>query len=210
MTNSDDLAALEGARAEVRAVATEFRRAAGGATDAALHRRLQTLVDAEAGWFEAMEPGEQAAFGVAANRAIAHAVAELERRLAAEDLWFDPLTAPGWVPATESGWNTELPEWVIGFLRLFSRKETGPRLGELDDPANRVWILFLAAAKPLDPSSRSSGCLRRRSRTAAAGTTGSALGTPRSSTRAERSRAYGTGTASPTSGTVRCCPSAEP
>jgi hypothetical protein len=151
MTNSDDLAALEGARAEVRAVATEFRRAAGRATDAALHRRLQTLVDAEAGWFEAIGAGEQAAFRVAADRAIAHAVAELERRLAAEDLWFDPLTAPGWVPATESGWNTELPEWVIGFLRLFSRKETGPRLGELDDPANRVWILFLAAAKPLDP-----------------------------------------------------------
>lgn len=151
MTKSDDLAALEGARAEVRAVAAEFRRAAGPATDASLHWRLQALVEAEAEWFGAIEPQAQAAFRVAADRAIVHAVAELERRLADDDLWLDPLTAPGWVPATESGWNTELPEWVIGFLRLFSRKDTGPRLGELDDPANRVWILFLAAAKPLDP-----------------------------------------------------------
>jgi hypothetical protein len=151
MTNSEDLAALEGARAEVRAVASEFRRAAGPATDAALRWRLQALVEAEAEWFEAIEPGAQAAFRAAADRAIAHAVAELERRLADDDLWLDPLTAPGWAPVSESGWNTELPEWVIGFLRLFSRKDTGPRLSELDDPANRVWILFLAAAKPLDP-----------------------------------------------------------
>jgi hypothetical protein len=151
MRNSDDLADREGARAELRAIATEFCRAAGPATDAALHSRLQALVEAEAEWFEAIEPAEQAAFRVAADRAIANAVAEVERRLAEEDLWLDPLTAPGWVPATESGWNTELPEWVIGFLRLLSRKDTRPRLNELDDPANRVWILFLAAAKPLDP-----------------------------------------------------------
>jgi hypothetical protein len=151
MTNSDDLAALEGARADVRAIATEFRRAAGPAIGASLHGRLQALVDAEAEWFEAIEPAAQAAFRAAAERAIALAVAEVERRLADEDLWLDPLTAPGWVPATQSAWSTELPEWVIGFLRLFSSKDTGPRLGELDDPANRVWILFLAAAKPLDP-----------------------------------------------------------
>jgi hypothetical protein len=151
MTKSDDLAGLEGARAEVRAVAAEFRRAAGPATDAALRRRLQALMEAEAEWFDSIEPTAQAALRVAADRAIAHAVAEVERRLADEDLWLDPLTAPGWVPASESGWNTELPEWVIGLLRLFSRKDTGPLISELDDPANRVWILFLAAAKPLDP-----------------------------------------------------------
>jgi len=39
MGNSDDLAAREGARAELLAIATEFRRAAGPATDAALHWR---------------------------------------------------------------------------------------------------------------------------------------------------------------------------
>jgi hypothetical protein len=151
MTNPDDLAALEGARADVRAIATEFCRAAGPTTDAALRSRLQSLVEAKAEWFEAIEPAAQAAFRVAAERAIALAVAEVERRLAEEDLWLDPLTAPGLVPPTEGGWNTELPEWVIGFLRFFSRKDTGPRLGELDDPANRAWILILAAAKPLDP-----------------------------------------------------------
>jgi hypothetical protein len=151
MTKSEDRAAVEGARAEIRAIAGEFDRAAGPATEAALHWRLEALVQAEAHWFEAIEPDAQAAFRDAADRAIVLAAAEVERRLGDEELWFDPLTAPGLGPATETGWNSELPEWLIGIFRRFSRAETGHRPGELDDPANRVWVVFLSAAKPLDP-----------------------------------------------------------
>jgi hypothetical protein len=151
MTKADDRAALEGALTEVRAIAGEFRRAAGPATEAALHWRLQALVETESDWFGAIGPDAQAAFHEAADRAIALAVAEVERRLSDDELWLDPLTAPGLGPAYETGWNSELPEWLIGIFRRFSSKDTGPPLGELDDPGNRIWLVFLSAAKLLDP-----------------------------------------------------------
>lgn len=151
MTQPADHVALEGAIAEIRAVAAEFARAARPAVEEALRRRLEALLDARRSWFEALGPDIAGAFRTATDRAIAGGGAEVERRLADLDLWLDPLTAPGLAPRPESGWNSELPEWLIGILRRFATTRSGPALGELDDPGNRVWVAMLSAAKPLDP-----------------------------------------------------------
>jgi hypothetical protein len=135
----------------VLAIGAEFRRTAAPALDAALGWRLESLVQARAEWFGAMKPEVQIAFRAAAGQALALAVAEIDRRLADDELWLDPLTAPGLARAREQGWNSDLPEWFIGIVRLLSPKKTGPELGDLDDPGNRVWVALLSAAKPLDP-----------------------------------------------------------
>lgn len=135
----------------VLAIGEEFRRTAGPALDAALRWRLESLVQARTGWFEAMKPEVQAAFRAAAERAITLAVAEMDRRLADDELWLDPLTAPGLAQSPEHRWSGDRPEWFIGIARLLSPRKRGPDLGELDDPRNRVWVALLSTAKPLDP-----------------------------------------------------------
>jgi hypothetical protein len=150
-TTSSDREALEHARAAVLAIGEDFRRTAGPALDAALRWRLESLVQARAGWFDAMKPEVQAAFRAAADRAITLAVAEIDRRLADDELWLDPLTAPGLTGATQEPWSSDRPEWFIGIARLLSPRKRGPDLGDLDEPRNRVWVALRSAAKPLDP-----------------------------------------------------------
>jgi hypothetical protein len=150
VTRSRDPHAVERARAEVLAAAEEFRRSAGPAIAGALHRRLEDLVRGR-GEFAEMTAEVRAAFDQAAGRAIAQGAAEVERRLANDDLWLDPLTAPGLGADPDSGWDGSLPEWLIGILRRLTPTRHGVGPGELDHLNNRAWIALLAAADPLDP-----------------------------------------------------------
>ena len=151
MARSGNQAALEGARAEILAVAAQFRAAAGPIVDAALRRRIQALGRSRREWHERMSPEAGSVFEDAADRAIRAGTREVERRLALEDVWFQPFTAPGVVRRPETGWDGMAPEWITGFLRRFTRQQDTPTLGELDDPGNRVWVALLSAATPLDP-----------------------------------------------------------
>lgn len=150
MTRSRNPAALETARSEVLAAADELRRSAGPAVEAALHRRLENLVRRREE-FADMTAEVRTAFDEAAGRAIAQGAAEAERRLANDDLWLDPLTAPGLTTEPGSGWDGALPEWLIQVLRRLTPKRSGTGPGELDDLNNRAWIALLAVANPLDP-----------------------------------------------------------
>jgi hypothetical protein len=149
-TTSSDREALERARTAVLAIGAEFRRAAAPALDAALSWRLESLVQASPGWFGAMKPEVQVAFRAAADHAVTLAVAEIDRRLDDDELWLDPVTAPGLVRSAQHGWDGDLPEWLIGIVRLLAPKKREPELGDLDDPGNRVWVALVSAAKPLD------------------------------------------------------------
>jgi hypothetical protein len=135
----------------VLVIGEEFRRTACPALDAALRWRLDSLVHARAAWFEAMKPEVQVAFRAAAGQAVTVAVAEVDRRLADDEIWLDPLTAPRLAGAPEHRWSSDRPEWFIGIARLLAPRKRGPDLGDLDDPRNRVWVALLSAAKPLDP-----------------------------------------------------------
>lgn len=150
MTRSRDPNAVESAKAEVLAAAEEFRRSAGPAIAGALHRRLEDLVGGRVEFAE-MTAEVRTAFEQAAAGAIAQGAAEAERRLTNDDLWLDPLTAPGLGAEADSGWDGSLPEWLIGILRRFTPKRHGVGPGELDHLNNRAWIALLAAADPLDP-----------------------------------------------------------
>ena len=133
------------------AIGAEFRRTAGPALDAALRWRIESLVQARAEWYEAMKPEVQVAFRAAAGQAVTLSVAEIDRRLADEEIWLDPLTAPGLAGASKHRWSGDRPDWFIGVARLLPPRKRGPDLGDLDDPGNRVWVALLSAAKPLDP-----------------------------------------------------------
>lgn len=133
------------------AIGEEFRRSATPALDDVLRWRLESLVQARAGWFEALKPEVQAAFHASAERAITLAIAEVDRRLADDELWLDPLTAPGLAESLEHPWSSDRPGWFIGISRMLSPRKRAPDLGDLDDPRNRVWVALRSVAKPLDP-----------------------------------------------------------
>jgi hypothetical protein len=144
-----DVAALEGARAEVEAIAAEFASAAGPIVAAALRRRLAALVRARTPWFEGLGPGVAASFHEAAERAIARAGQDVAHRLAAPDVWLEPRVAPGVDGRPEMGWDA--PAWVSAVLRRLAGRAEGSGLEALDDPGHRVWVALLSAAKALDP-----------------------------------------------------------
>jgi hypothetical protein len=150
VTRSRDPNAVESAKADALASAEEFRRSAGPAIVGALHRRLEDLVSGREEFAE-MTAEVRTAFDEAAGRAIAQGASDAERRLANDDLWLDPLTAPGLGAEPDSGWDGSLPEWLIGVLRRLTPKRHGVGPGELDHLNNRAWIALLAAADPLDP-----------------------------------------------------------
>jgi hypothetical protein len=150
MARSDDDAALERARREILSIAAEFREAAAPAVREMLRRRLDALIEARRAWWGGLDGDVQDAFRSAASRAIAAGEAETRRRLEAEDVWLQPLVAPGMDERT-SGWDTSLPEWVTSLIQRFSPKTRGPEVDALDDPGNRIWLSLMAAARPLDP-----------------------------------------------------------
>jgi hypothetical protein len=117
---------------------------------AVLLARLERLVASEPEWHAALSDEVRAAFDDATERAIGQGAAEVEARLT-EDVWLDPLVAPGVRRSPGFSWEGDLPEWLISILRALTPRRSEERLGELDDVGNRVWIALLAAAKPLDP-----------------------------------------------------------
>ena len=151
MARSADHEALEGARADIRVVSSAFAKAAGPITAAALHRRLDALLEARGAWWDGLSEEVRRAFGEASDRAVSAAADGTARRLGDEDLWLSPLTAPGVTGPSEAGWDGALPEWLSSALRRFTRAPRRPAIDDLDDPGNRIWIALLAAAKALDP-----------------------------------------------------------
>jgi hypothetical protein len=145
-----DTAALEEARAEVVAAGEAFRRSAGPAVAAVLRSNLADLVASRPEWSARMTDEVRAAFREATEHAIAQGAAEVEARLT-DDVWLDPLIAPGVDRAPAPVWDGDLPDWLIGMLRVLIGRKRPERLGDLDDIGNRVWVAILAAAKPLDP-----------------------------------------------------------
>jgi len=148
---SKNPSALEDARAKVLEVGEAFRRAAGTAIVGALHARLEDLVASEPEWSATLTGEVKAAFREATERAIAQGAAEVEARLSGDDVWLNPLIAPGVDRSGAPGWEADLPDWLIGILRALSGKAKPDRLADLDDLGNRAWVALLAAAKPLDP-----------------------------------------------------------
>lgn len=150
MTPKSDPHAVADARASAITAGETFRRAAVPAIAAVLRARLERLVASDPEWHAALSDEVRAAFDDATERAIGQGAAEVEARLT-EDVWLDPLVAPGVRRSPGSSWEGDLPEWLISVLRALTPRRNEERLGELDDVGNRVWIALLAAAKPLDP-----------------------------------------------------------
>jgi hypothetical protein len=144
-----DVAAIEGARAEVEALGAEFAAAARPAVEEALRRRLAGRVDAGRAEVERLPPDVAASFRDAAERAVALAAEEVTRRLSAPDVWLEPRIAPGVEPGPEMSFDA--PAWVGAILRRLAPRPTGAELGELDDPGNRAWLAILSGARTLDP-----------------------------------------------------------
>ena len=157
MATSGNEPALEAARGEIAELARAFADRAGPVVEDALTRRLEALVEAHPERFGELRPEASAAFRASTAQAVVAGAALVSARLRAEDVWLEPYTAPGVVHRPEQGWEGSLPEFVSGFLKRFTRRDTGPVLGELDDPANRVWIALLSAARSLDPALREFG-----------------------------------------------------
>jgi hypothetical protein len=145
-----DASAIDEARTNVLAAGEAFRRAAGPAISAALRSNVEALVALEREWSSAMSNEVRSAFYDATERAIAQGAGEAVARLT-DDVWLDPLIAPGMDGSAVPGWEVDLPEWLIEILRALSGKGRHDRLGDLDEVTNRAWVVVLAAAKPLDP-----------------------------------------------------------
>lgn len=142
--------ALEDARAEIAAIAAEFRDASGGIVVAFLRRRFEALVRDRPEWSGSLRPDVAAALREAADRTVEQGAADAVRRLGDPVLWLEPMTAPGVERSAGSGWDGELPVWLGGLLRRLSRREAAS-LGGLDDPGNRIWVALLSASRSLDP-----------------------------------------------------------
>ena len=167
MARSDDGAALDRARREISSIAAEFREVAAPAVGEMLRRRLEALLEARKSWWGGLADDVQDAFRSAASGAIAAGEAETRRRLEPEDVWLEPLVAPGMDERT-AGWDTSLPDWLTSLLQRFSPKTQPPEVDALDDPGNRIWLSLLAAARPrsrprgVRPRGLRRPCVRRR------------------------------------------------
>jgi hypothetical protein len=150
VARSADHQALERARADIDDLATAFRAALDPALRAALARRLDVLIETRSGWSASLAPDVRRAFDDAAARAIATGVEDATDRLADPELWRAPVTAPGLSRRSPAGWSGAVPIWLSSALHRLTRREAGPPLGQLDDPANRIWVATLSAARALD------------------------------------------------------------
>lgn len=138
--------------AEIAQLADRFGEAARVALQDALGRGLERLVASRGEWFAGLDAETAASLRRSTDQAVASSAAATAERLRDPDLWRSPMTAPGRREPRESFWETELPEWLVSFLRRFTRgeeEEPGPEA--LDDPSNRIWVQLLNAADPLDP-----------------------------------------------------------
>ena len=99
MTPTSDPPAVADARASAIAAGDTFRRAVVPAIAAVLRARLERLIASEPEWQVALSDEVRAALDDATERAIGQGAAEVEARLT-EDVWLDPLVAPGPPPFT--------------------------------------------------------------------------------------------------------------
>ena len=146
---NEDLA-LERARVEIADLADAFRAAAAPALGASLARRLDALVEARGEWWGRLGEDVRTAVWAASQGAMRIGVDEAMRRLEDEDIWLDPLVAPG-MDAHRPGWDASFPMWLHTLARRLAPSRPGPVLEALDDPGNRIWLSLVAAARPLDP-----------------------------------------------------------
>jgi len=151
VARSADHEALEAARAEIAAVSDAFRAAAHPALTSALQRRLDALIAAREDWWDALEEDVQVAFRETAAGAISSGVEASVERLADHTLWEAPLTAPGVSGGQERGMEGAPTGFVAAVIRRIAGVPTPPAVGNLDDPANRIWVALSVAARPLDP-----------------------------------------------------------
>jgi len=149
MSGSADEAARRRAREDIEAISAEFRDAVSRALGSTLPRRLDALREAKPDWWDALSDPQREAFDSAVATATASGIADALRRLEPEDVWLEPLVAPGIRPS-DAGWDAAFPEWITGLVRSLSPRRRGPDLGALDDPGNRIWLALLAAVRPLD------------------------------------------------------------
>lgn len=143
-----EIAAIE---AEIAQLADQFAEAARVVLQDALGRGLERLVASRGEWFAGLDAETAASLRRSADQAVASSAAATAERLRDPDLWRSPMTSPGRREPRESGWEMELPEWLVSFLRRFTREEEEAGPEALDDPSNRIWIQLLNAADPLDP-----------------------------------------------------------
>lgn len=139
---------LEGARAEIVAVAGAFADALQPALESALDRRVDALLRHRS---PSLQPEVAAALRGAVGRAAARGATEVAGRLRDEDLWFSPRVVPAGPPRPTPGWSEFVPSWLVRLLRGMAGEGRDDGLGPLDDPGNRVWVAVLSAAKALDP-----------------------------------------------------------
>jgi hypothetical protein len=152
VARSADGNALEHVAAEIDALAGSFAPAAGPIVADALERRIDALMRSRAEWVDGLDADARSALRHSAGRTIQDAASEVVRRLSDRDLWRSPLVAPGLREPSSVGWDAALPEWLAAILRrVVGRPSAAPEPGDLDDPSNRVWIVLLASAAPLDP-----------------------------------------------------------
>ncbi len=144
----DPIAELEDARGSVLAEAERFVDELEPILGEGLRAGLARLQVVQADVAGRLDAGTQAALGGAASRAIDLGVAEAIERLRSPELWLAPLTAPDLPPRTDPARPLGMPEWVA---RLGGTARERPKLGPLDDMANRIWVAISAAAKPVDP-----------------------------------------------------------
>jgi hypothetical protein len=64
-------------------------------------------------------------------------------------VWLSPLVAPDLPEPRSSGWPLDVPDWLARLLGRGGR--VGPRLGQLDDPGNRIWVAIASAVNSIDP-----------------------------------------------------------
>lgn len=139
---------LEQARGAVLAEAETFRAELAPALDAALRAGVLRLKANQAARAAGMDPATSSAFEEAIGRAIVAAVRAVDERLRLPDVWLSPLVAPDLGGPDPSGWSMNVPHWLA---RVMGRP--GPpraRLGDLDDPSNRIWVAITSAVPPVD------------------------------------------------------------
>ena len=145
---SDAFADLEAAREGVLAESERFVAELEPALRESLASGFERLRVAQAGNVGQMDEATRAALNTAVERASELGIAEVLERLRSPEIWLAPLTAPHLVSQRETGWPDWVPEWLA---RAFGGGAERPRLGDLDDPSNRIWVAISSAARPLDP-----------------------------------------------------------
>ena len=153
---------LRAARDGVLAEAETLRRDLEPILAEALRAGLERVTSAQAGHLDSLDGPTRRAFVEAAAGATRSAVVALSARLREPDVWLSPYTAPHLNGPREPGWPLDVPSWLARMLG--KRRGSARDLGDLDDPANRVWVAIGSAARPIDGVLQEFGFAEQRRR----------------------------------------------